>query len=277
MTNHFVPDNVPLGKISEHVELYTPSLLVGIPRAGTREELGLKEDLPFIGEDVWNAYEVSWLNSDGKPVVALATCHIPCSSVNIVESKSFKLYLNSFNQTVFKNVQNVTKTIEADLSLTVQAPVLVELHILEPNYRADFGSFSGKCLDGLPVKITEYQPNPDLLSVDESKELVFETLYSHLLRSTCPVTGQPDWGSVMIRYRGRPIDHDSLLKYIISFRGHQGFHEQCIERMFLDIMDRCQPEQLTIDGRYVRRGGLDINPFRTNTSETPERLRLVRQ
>jgi 7-cyano-7-deazaguanine reductase len=278
MSESFVPDSAPLGKQSDHVEVYTPSLLVGIPRSGTRQHLGINEqNLPFSGLDVWNGYELSWLNAKGKPVVAIARFDIPCSSSCIVESKSFKLYLNSLNQTTFNSVQEVVKTIEADLSLTVQAPVLVQIHLMDPSYRAEQGSFPGTCLDGLDVQVQHYSPNPKLLSADQGQTAVFETLYSHLLRSSCPVTGQPDWGSVMIRYRGRPIDREGLLKYIISYRNHQEFHEQCIERMFMDILDRCEPEMLSIDGRYVRRGGLDINPFRSNCGESPQALRLARQ
>ncbi len=267
-----------LGKQTEYISVYNPSLLCPIPRQQSRRELGVNPDaLPFRGVDIWTAYEVSWLNSDGKPEVAIAEFELPASSPNIVESKSFKLYLNSFNQTAFANMYDVARTMESDLGACAGAAVMVKLQPLSQFAQQGIGHFTGECIDQEPVKIDCYSPSPDLLSLTKPDKVVSEVLYSDLLKSNCPVTGQPDWASVYVQYRGAQIDRASLLKYVISFREHQDFHEHCVERMFLDIQARCNPEALTVYARYTRRGGLDINPYRTNSSERPADVRLVRQ
>lgn len=267
-----------LGKNTEYVSVYSPSLLFPIPRQQSRLQLGMEAGvLPFRGVDIWTAYEVSWLNDNGKPEVAVAEFEVPASSPAIIESKSFKLYLNSFNQTVFANSDNVAQALMADLSRAAGAAVNVRLTPLQQATWSGSGHFAGECIDNEPVQIDCYSPNPDLLQVQDSGSVVSESLYSNLLKSNCPVTGQPDWASVLIQYRGAPIDRASLLQYIISFREHQDFHEHCVERMFLDIQQRCQPDVLTVYARYTRRGGLDINPYRTNGAEGPVEVRLLRQ
>lgn len=275
--------NSPLGQQTQYVSVYSPELLFPIPRAASRESLLLDNDaLPFYGVDVWTGYELSWLDERGKPVVAIAEFRIPCTSLAIVESKSFKLYLNSFNQTRFTDAAEVCATLEKDISAAVDAVVQVSLKPLSVG-RLSFDKLmhievlEGCCLDELPVAIDTYHPEPGLLRVRPQTQ-ADETLVSHLLKSNCPVTGQPDWASVQIRYAGAQIDHEGLLCYIVSFREHQDFHEHCVERMFVDIMARCQPQRLSVYARYTRRGGLDINPFRTTEpAEQPSSVRLVRQ
>lgn len=270
--------SLPLGKQSEYVQTYMPSLLYPIARQDNRAAIGLTgEQLPFSGTDVWTAYELSWLDLDGKPQVAIGEFHFPSSCPAMIESKSFKLYLNSFNQTSFSGYPDVIQTLEMDLGTASKGPVYVRLSPLTQNSHRNIGHFAGESLDHLPVTVTEYQPNPLLLSVDNADHIVTESLYSDLLKTNCPVTGQPDWASVSISYRGAAINREGLLKYIISFRQHQDFHEHCIERMFVDLQARCKPEQLTVYGRYTRRGGLDINVFRTDTQDEVSDIRLIRQ
>lgn len=268
----------PLGKPTEYRADYAPELLYPIPRQLKRDELGIVADsLPFVGEDIWNAYEVSWLNPKGKPVVALATFRVPADSPSLIESKSFKLYLNSFNQTAFADTQTVETTLVRDLSAAAGAPVGVTLMPLDRQPQVDIAYPNGELLDRLDIACTDYQPAPDLLFAADAP-VVEETLYSHLLKSNCLVTGQPDWAMVVIRYRGRPIDRAGLLRYIVSFRGHNEFHEQCVERIYCDIRRRCTPEALAVYARYTRRGGLDINPFRSSGEfDPPANIREVRQ
>ncbi|GAA5317933.1 MAG: NADPH-dependent 7-cyano-7-deazaguanine reductase QueF [Candidatus Pelagadaptatus aseana] len=268
-----------LGKHTDYVSVYTPSLLCPISRAESRQSLGLSEgeELPFLGVDIWTAFELSWLNAKGLPQVAVAEFHFPCTSPNIVESKSFKLYLNSFNQTVFDNFNDVARTLETDLSTAAGAPVMVSLERLSQYAARGVGHFTGECLDELDVEIEHYHPAPELLGVSASSDVVAKSLYSDLLKTNCPVTGQPDWASVFIQYRGREIDQESLLKYLVSFREHQDFHEHCLERIYMDIMERCQPESLQVYARYTRRGGLDINPFRSSEGVQADDIRLARQ
>ena len=267
----------PLGKHTAYVSEYDPSLLHPIPRAQSRQSLGLGGSLPFQGFDLWNGYELSWLNAKGKPVVALAEFRIPCDSRNIIESKSFKLYLNSLNQTRFDGFGQVLTVLRKDLSAALVTEGLeIKLLSVEEAFQAD-PLPQAICLDELDVEVEQYHPNPDLLQLDASSEVVEETLLSHLLKSNCPVTGQPDWASLIVEYRGRKLDHAALLRYIISFREHQDFHEHCVERIFCDLMARCQPESLTVYARYTRRGGLDINPLRTTGNSRLGNLRLVRQ
>lgn len=268
---------LPLGQKTDYVSHYDASLLFPIARVEKWREMSLQADaLPFFGEDIWNAYEVSWLDTHGKPMVRIIEFRFPYNSPNIIESKSFKLYLNSFNQTKFDSCEAVTSVLQKDLSIAAQAEVSVVIRTLEametliiqtPHY----------CIDDLPITVSTYQPEANFLSVSQEKEWVEELLVSHLLRSNCPVTNQPDWGSVFIEYQGPQIEHEGLLKYLISFREHTDFHEQCVERIFMDIMSLCHPKELTVYARYVRRGGLDINPYRSTKNEPLANIRLSRQ
>ncbi|WP_130538446.1 NADPH-dependent 7-cyano-7-deazaguanine reductase QueF [Thiomicrorhabdus indica] len=265
-----------LGQHTPYCSEYDPSLLFPIPRQEKRDELGIKANsLPFNGLDIWTAFEISWLNTKGKPVVRIAEFAFQVSSPNLIESKSFKLYLNSFNGTRFESEQDVIELMEKDLSDASGAPVVVDFKTLE-GHELLFGDLPGENIDDLDIEINEYQVDTSLLkTLDE--EVDEETLNSHLLKSNCLVTCQPDWGSVVVRYSGKKIDEASLLKYIISFREHNEFHEQCVERIFTDIMKVCRPVNLTVYARYVRRGGLDINPYRSNFEEEFDISRTQRQ
>ncbi len=266
----------PLGKPSLYVSHYDAGLLHPIPRSGNRESLKLDGQAPFFGVDIWNGYELSWLNEKGKPQVAIAEFRVPCESPNIIESKSFKLYLNSFNQTRFRSWEEVQGRLAADLTRASGAEkVGVTLYTLDAAPGLEV-SLDGICIDGLDVEIETYHPDPTLLKADPSLQ-VSECLVSHLLKSNCPVTGQPDWASLIVRYRGPRIDQASLLQYLVSFREHQDFHEHCVERMFCEIRERCRPHQLLVYARYTRRGGLDINPMRSSHAVEADNLRLVRQ
>lgn len=271
-----MPNN-NLGKQTTYAEQYSPGLLFPIARKQKRDELDIALPLPFCGYDLWNAYEISWLNARGKPMVALGTMVVPAESSHIVESKSLKLYLNSFNQTHFDSYEAVTHTITKDLSKATQSNVTVAVYSLHNASTASFETLSGCCLDDLDIHVNSYSPQPELL-ITKNSEIITETVYSHLLKSNCPVTNQPDWGSLEITYTGAKINHENLLKYIISLRKHNEFHEQCVERIFMDILKRCQPTELSVYARYTRRGGIDINPFRTtNPRFAIKNLRLVRQ
>lgn len=279
MTISNTPDASPLGKPAAYQTQYQPSLLFPIARRGKREEIGISGTLPFFGVDIWNAYELSWLNLRGKPQVAIATFTVPADSPNIVESKSFKLYLNSFNQTKLANTDALLQLLRTDLSAGFGAPVHVTLTTSDAFSELKLQEPQGLLLDRLDIEVSEYQPNPSLLKSDPNQLVIEETLVSHLLKSNCLVTGQPDWGSVQIHYVGAAIDQESLLKYLISFRGHNEFHEQCVERIFVDLMCNCAPQKLSVYARYTRRGGLDINPWRSNfsTSQPPLNWRQARQ
>lgn len=272
------PEHSPLGKTSPYIAEYDPSLLFPIERQGKREEIGIADELPFRGVDIWNAYELSWLNAKGKPVVAMGEFFIPADSPALVESKSFKLYLNSFNQTRFDGVREAASAMEKDLSKACGGQVRVTLVPLgQMGHSGDIFTLPGECIDELDIETDCYQLNPGLLATVPGEE-TSETLHSHLLKSNCLVTGQPDWGSVAIDYSGPRIDRESLLKYLISFRQHNEFHEQCVERIFQDLVRHCGARRLTVYARYVRRGGLDINPYRTNDEHfNPDNRRLVRQ
>lgn len=271
------PEHSPLGKSSAYADRYDPSLLFPIPRADKRAEIGVAEPLPFHGVDIWNAYELSWLDLRGKPVVALAEFRIPAASPHIIESKSFKLYLNGFAQERIADADSLTDTLLHDLSAAAGAVVGVQLRQANAAALAIAG-LDGHLLDDQALEMDDYgPPHGDFLSADTAVQPVAETLVSHLLRSNCPVTGQPDWGSVQIAYRGAPIDHAGLLRYLVSFRTHNEFHEQCVERIFVDLMQRCAPQQLSVYARYTRRGGLDINPFRSSSPAAPANTRTVRQ
>ena len=268
----------PLGKSTAYASQYAPELLFPIARQLKRDELGITADsLPFVGEDLWNAYELSWLNGKGKPVVAVGTLRVPADSPRLIESKSLKLYFNSLNQTAFVSPEEVSAIVSHDLSAAAGAPVVVEITPLNQHPQAAIRYPEGTLLDELDIACTDYQPAPSLLSAVDAPEIE-ETLYSHLLKSNCLVTGQPDWAMVVIRYRGRPIEQTGLLRYLVSFRDHNEFHEQCVERIFCDIRRHCAPAALAVHARYTRRGGLDINPFRqTGEFDTPDNTREIRQ
>ena len=278
------PEQSQLGKTSAYADRYDPSLLFPLPREPKRREIGITGSVPFLGADLWTAYELSWLNPRGKPQVALAHITIPCESTHIVESKSFKLYLNSFNNTVFESADAVRERIRADIGAAiwhggpVMASVGVKLLLPEAFGAEAVQELPGLCIDRLDVECTQYQPAPELLSAALHEQPVTETLTSHLLKSNCLVTGQPDWGSVQISYTGPQIDQAGLLQYIVSFRNHNEFHEQCVERIYMDVMARCKPTKLMVYARYTRRGGLDINPWRTShPQQPPANVRSARQ
>ncbi len=268
-----------LGKKSDYDFNYNPNRLYPIPRAGKRQEIGIDPaHPPFVGFDCWNHYEVSWLNEKGKPMVGIGEIFYDCNSPKLIESKSLKLYFNSFNNTKIKSISELENTIKNDLEARIEAPVSVKIYLLEQAKHYAVSQIpKGECIDHLDVECSVYLVEPSFLSVQN--ELVEERLYSNLLKSNCLVTNQPDWGSIQIAYKGKKINREGLLKYLVSFRNHNEFHEQCIERIFVDIMNCCKPEVLSIHGRYTRRGGLDINPYRS-TENSPfgrENIRLVRQ
>jgi 7-cyano-7-deazaguanine reductase len=270
--------NLELGKHSAYEHHYNPSKLFPICRDEKRIEIGVHpQALPFYGYDLWNHYEVSWLNEKGKPVVGIAEIIYSCHSGFIIESKSMKLYFNTFNQTRFKTILSVQETIEKDLEAAIKHPVQVRLFDLEDlSYLNQISTFKGIHLDQLDIDCDTYSPSAQLLR--SGSEEVEETVYSHLLKSNCLVTHQPDWGSIQIHYIGKKIQHESLLQYLISFRNHNEFHEQCIERIFVDIMQECKPRSLTVYGRYSRRGGVDINPIRSTEKNIEiSKMRLIRQ
>jgi 7-cyano-7-deazaguanine reductase len=274
MNDHEKLKNSPLGQDTAYVNSYDPSLLYPIERDLNWKQQGIERDqLPFSGVDIWNAYELSWLNQRGKPEVRLAEFKVSAASENIIESKSFKLYLNSLNLSRFNNDAEVKEVLKKDLSETANGKVEVRLY--HPDQAPEFGQFTGFCIDNQDVDIEHYTPEPELLSVGEDD--VEEVLYSHLLKSNCPVTGQPDWATLGISYAGKEIDREGLLKYIISYREHGDFHEQCVENIFMHIWERCSPKSLSVYARYVRRGGLDINPFRSSEMDDIDNLRLSRQ
>lgn len=264
----------PLGKAVDYSFAYTPELLFPVPRARVWADKGL-DDCPYQGYDIWNAYEMSWLNTKGLPQVAVGEFRVPAESANLIESKSFKLYLNSYNQRRFESWSQVEASLVKDLSACAGAPIDVVLHPIN-DMPPTQSSFDGICLDDLDVEIDAYDVDASLLAII-SDELVSETLYSDLLRSNCPVTGQPDWGSVYIEYTGKTIDHEALLKYLVSFREHSGFHELCVETIFVDVLQHCAPSELTVYARYLRRGGLDINPLRSSKACQIGNIRLARQ
>jgi 7-cyano-7-deazaguanine reductase len=282
------PEQSQLGKASAYIDHYDASLLFPIPRAGKRAEIGITSAAPFFGADMWTAFELSWLNLRGKPQVALAHFTIPCESLNIIESKSFKLYLNSFNNTKFADFDTVKARLRADIFEAVwrtagepfAAPASIGVMLLGPEMfdREPVHELDGLNLDRLDIECTQYTPAPELLSATPDEAPVSEVFVSNLLKSNCLVTGQPDWGSVQISYTGDQIEQGGLLQYLVSFRNHNEFHEQCVERIFMDIWTRCKPMKLAVYARYTRRGGLDINPFRTSHPQAlPRNIRSARQ
>ncbi|MGL4380138.1 MAG: NADPH-dependent 7-cyano-7-deazaguanine reductase QueF [Vibrio sp.] len=267
-----------LGKTTEYANQYDPSLLQAVPRSLNRDDLQLGSQLPFQGCDIWTLYELSWLNQNGLPQVAIGEVAIPASSPNLIESKSFKLYLNSYNQTRFASWDEVTAQLIRDLSACAGETVTVKVQPLTHYTAEPIATLQGECIDEQDIEIQDYQFDHTLLQGAAQGEMVSEVLHSHLLKSNCLITNQPDWGSVEIAYHGAQINREALLRYLVSFREHNEFHEQCVERIFTDIMRYCQPETLTVYARYTRRGGLDINPFRSNYQAAPtDNRRMARQ
>ena len=270
--------SLKLGQKTEYSSQYDRTLLQPVPRALNRDGLGITQNQPFtIGADIWTAYEISWLNEKGLPQVAIADIYLDYQSQNLIESKSFKLYLNSFNQSKFADFNTVQQTMQRDLSECAQGDVKVRLNPVAVYDSQKIDHLQGDCIDQQDIEITSYEFNADWLKDCVSDEIVEEKLVSHLLKSNCLITNQPDWGTLHIHYVGKKIDHEKLLRYVVSFRQHNEFHEQCVERIFCDLMHYAKPEKLTVYARYTRRGGLDINPFRSNFENLPENLRLARQ
>jgi 7-cyano-7-deazaguanine reductase len=271
-----VPHDSPLGKSSAYPDRYDASLLFPIPRAPQRAAIGIGDALPFHGVDIWNAYELSWLDARGKPEVAIGEFRIPATTPNLVESKSLKLYLGGYSQERFASADDVRARIARDLSAAAGGRVSVAL-VTPPHFSSlAIAELEGESIDALPIAIEHHGP-PDAELLRTDGEHVEETLVSNLLKSNCPVTGQPDWASVQIRYAGPRIDREGLLRYIVSFRNHSDFHEHCVERMHVDLMRRCAPRRLDVCARYTRRGGLDINPWRGTEPADPPNPRGARQ
>ena len=260
----------PLGQQSAYITHYDASLLCPIPRQQPRHK-----QRPFYGVDIWNAYEISWLDTQGVPQIALAECRIAGDSPHIIESKSFKCYLHSFHQTAMASRNAVQARIQADISTAAGMACQVTLFDLDTN-AIPLVPTPGQCIDTCAIDQAVYQPDASLLGVHVSQYRT-ETLHSHLLKSNCPVTGQPDWATLVVDYQGTSLDRAKLLQYIISYREYSDFHEQCVERIFLDITAQCQPRQLTVYARYLRRGGLDINPYRSTQPLNPLNQRTERQ
>lgn len=271
---------LPLGRAVTYPAHYDAALLFPIERSEARQLIGHRgHTMPFIGWDLWNAYEMSWLNAGGLPRVAILRVRVPCQSPRIIESKSFKLYLNGFNQTRFNSANEVLARLREDLGQAAGIPVDVELVTAAGMHAESIREFDGIDLDlNDHVTIDTYEPRAAILSLAENGTHVAESVFSRLLKSNCPVTGQPDWACIQIAYRGRKIDHEALLRYVVSFRQHSGFHEHCVERIFTDIMTECRPESLSVFARYTRRGGLDISPWRaTPDMQPPNFARSARQ
>ncbi len=269
-------DKAPLGKSSEYPDQYSPELLFPVPRDDNRRRIALADGRwPWFGEDLWQAWELSWLQSNGVPAVAWGVIRVPAASTSLIESKSLKLYLNSLNQTVFSSAEQIRELIVQDLSRLCGAAVSVALHSVDDEVMAVGRPTGYQLIDGESVESVAYEYNPQLLTARGPR--VVEKLCSHLLKSNCPVTGQPDWGTLLIEYTGAQISKSHLLEYVVGFRQKQDFHEHCVETVFTDIMARCQPEQLTVCARYTRRGGLDINPWRSTQPGSAPQVRLVRQ
>jgi 7-cyano-7-deazaguanine reductase len=272
---------LPLGQATQYPEQYDPGLLYPIPRSENRLKLGFREGqaLPFVGVDIWNAFELSWLNHKGKPQIALAEFQIPADSPKMIESKSFKLYLNSLNNARFENENEVRERLVADLSAVAGSKITARIQANDAIAKKGMQEMGGVLLDRLDIEIDPHIPaDPNLLGVNEDFGPIEQCLVSHLLKSNCPVTGQPDWASVQIRYQGRPILEEGLLRYLIGFRQLGEFHEHCVETIFSDIKRQCKPDKLSVYARYTRRGGLDINPFRTDhNAPWPENTRHARQ
>lgn len=267
----------PLGQESQYSDTYSPDLLFPISRSAVRKTWMRADSLPFTGEDIWNAYELTWLDPHGKPQIAVAEIRIPAESEFMVESKSLKLYLNSFASTEFTSFTEVQETIDKDLSALAKATVSVQVFANENPKFTNVRQLPGFCIDSISTTCDSKVVDADLLKLQVNANMVQEELFSNLLRSHCPVTNQPDSGSILISYSGPQIEPSSLLRYIVSYRNHQAYHEDCVERIFMDIMEHCAPEKLSVYARYVRRGGIDINPFRSNFEKRAKNARLWRQ
>tara|TARA_B110000858_G_scaffold195960_1_gene253586 strand:- start:39130 stop:39948 length:819 start_codon:yes stop_codon:yes gene_type:complete len=268
----------PLGSQIEHPKKYQADVLYAIPRWASRSLLDIDKKIRMFGLDHWQAYELSWLNNSGKPQVGIGEFYFNAESENIVESKSLKLYLNSLNQERYKTTETVRSLIEQDLSKISCSEVKVVIHQLDEIETEAFAARSGRCIDHIDVEFISQQPDAELLNIADARA-DDEVLYSDLFRSNCPVTGQPDWASVEIRYTGQKILESSLLKYLISYREHQGYHEECAERIFRDILLQCQPSELRVGMSFLRRGGLDINVYRSTAPVRSDSVnaRLIRQ
>jgi 7-cyano-7-deazaguanine reductase len=264
-----------LGKPSTYETKYNPELLFSLPREEVRKKAEILPPLFFDGIDIWNGYELTWLNSKGKPQIAICEITVPGLSPRVMESKSLKLYLSSFSQTRYEKAEEVQKTIEKDISSLVEAQVIVRLITPEEFSFLKFGQFEALCLDDQDVEIYSYNPNTTFLKTEEGR--CQETLLTNLFKSNCPVTGQPDYATVLVRYEGQKINHVGLLEYLVSFREFSCFHEACIEKIFTDIYSLLRPEKLSVYGRFLRRGGIDINPFRSNFEKEAINLHLARQ
>ena len=270
-----MPGDLPLGRPTRYTDQYDPTLLHPIERAASRAALGRPGALPFRGEDVWNAWDLTWLTPQGQPRAAVAVIRVPASSTHIIESKSMKLFLNSLSMTPFDDDAALARQLSDDLAQSAGGEVTVAIERPDsPGLTVN--ALAGRNLDRLTVACTRYEPDASLLATG-ADTVDDETLYTHAFRSLCPVTGQPDLGSVAIRYSGTTIEPAALLRYLVSFRRHEDFHEACVERMFIDIVEHCAPERLSVYARFQRRGGIDINPFRTNVDESAANLRLWRQ
>jgi 7-cyano-7-deazaguanine reductase len=266
----------PLGHATGYPDTYDPALLFPVLRAPQRMEIGVAGALPFAGADVWTAFELTWLDPRGKPAVAIASFEVPATSPSIVESKSVKLYLGSFAQSRFADADSVSAVVVRDLSAAVGAPVTLALIAPAAFHRVRIAELPGECLDDAPIATDCYEVDPALLAA--AGPAGAETLRTDLFRSVCPITGQPDYASVAIAYRGPRIDRAALLRYLVSYRKHPGFHEHCVERIFVDVAAACRCETLTVHARFTRRGGIDINPFRTNAGlPVPAPVRAPRQ
>ena len=267
-----------LGKHTKYPNGYNPELLQAVPRSLNRAELGCVNSQPFTGSDVWHAYELSWLNSKGKPLVAIGRFTFAASTSNIIESKSFKLYLNSLNQTRFDSRQKLNAVLSRDLSRVADGEVMVELISATDNATLMAQALPGVCIDDLDISVDDFTLSPEIItsaSAEGEASKTSETLHSHLLKSNCLITNQPDWASVIVDYSGRQIDREALLRYLLSFRMHNEFHEQCVERIYCDILAAYKPEQLSVQALYTRRGGLDISPFRTSLKGEQAPLRRI--
>jgi len=270
------PHDSLLGRVADYPDHYDPSLLFPIPREPQRAAIGIAEPLPFHGVDIWNAYELSWLDARGKPEVALAEIRVPATTPNIVESKSLKLYLASFNRERMRSADALRERLVRDLSAAAGADVSVDVIARDRFASVRLTELAGESIDDLPIAIDYYGP-PEASCLRTFGGDVEETLLSHSLKSNCPVTGQPDWASVEIDYAGARIDREGLLRYLVSFRDHADFHEHCVERIYTDISRRCAPRRLSVHARYTRRGGIDINPWRSSEPGNPGNPRTARQ
>ncbi|MGI9203680.1 MAG: NADPH-dependent 7-cyano-7-deazaguanine reductase QueF [Woeseiaceae bacterium] len=269
------PEN-PLGNTTRYPTEYAPEVLFAVPREESRAMLLKGAALPFHGTDIWNVWELSWLDTSGKPIVATAAISVDAGSTNIVESKSLKLYLNSLAMTRFESTEEIRQVIVGDLARTVIGDIGVDIRTATNSTSGSIDQLPGTCIDTQQVSAWSDTVDPAILACNKAS-VVAEELHSHLLRSNCPITDQPDTGSILIRYKGPKIEEASLLRYLVSFRRHNDFHEACVERIFLDIRNRCATRALTVYACYNRRGGIDINPYRTDTHDAPAHLRLWRQ